>query len=154
MQHRPPMGSGSVSNLDSKSCDHSLSFICSSPTSEENKIISFVRLFLPRLPKLNIAVGTCNIIRSHRVVNLNLAQQWRLPRSVTKTKALIWTLHILVWEQYRVGKQHYFLQKGRGLDVCKYFSGDKWISCRTKPHSNNTQRWRKLENRGEIQSYS
>lgn len=122
----------------------------------ENKIISFVRLFLARLPKLNVAVGTCNIIRSHRVVKLNLAQQWRLPRSVTslKTKVFIWILDILVWEQYRVGKQHYFLQRGRGLDVCKYLSGDKWISSRIKPHSNNTQRWRKLENRGEIQSYS
>lgn len=112
-QHRPPVGSGSVSNLDFKSCDHSLSFICSSPTSEENKLISFVRLFLAHLPKLNVAFGTCNIIRSHCVVNLYLAQQWRLLQSVTslKTKALIWTLHILIWEQYTVGKQHYFLQE-------------------------------------------
>lgn len=63
-----------------KTAYQSLSLIYNSTTSVVNKTISFVRLFLARLLKLNITVLTCNIIKSHHVVYLNLAQQRHIPR--------------------------------------------------------------------------
>lgn len=42
---RAPVASSSVSCLDFESRDHWLTLVCSCPTSAENKMISFVRLF-------------------------------------------------------------------------------------------------------------
>lgn len=49
----------------------------SSATSAASEIISFVKLFQAHLLKQNIP---CSIVKSHHVVNLNLAQQRHLPQ--------------------------------------------------------------------------